>query len=302
MSKYFELLQQIGRERDLFRTAGSVSVSVATADYQQVGTVEIEPRKVESNRPELPGTEIKPKALKTKKPELQSHWRDLVKEKVRTQKSTARATGLDAITRREEVKLVQRIFPIGSQRVPQVVVFSGIGNGSSAPVISARSAEILAARGEGPVCIVDSNLESPYLHRYFRLDNHKGFSDAILDSGPVQDFACHLSDTNVWVIPAGQSTISMDVLGSSERLNARMTELRSLFKYVLIHSPIYLDRASGVPNFATDGLVLIVEANSTRRETVREVMNDLRMSGSRVLGVVLNNRTFPIPEAIYHKL
>jgi Mrp family chromosome partitioning ATPase len=48
--------------------------------------------------------------------------------------------------------------------------------------------------------------------------------------------------------------------------------------------------------------VLVVEANSTRRETVRELMEELQMLRTRVLGVVLNNRTFPIPEAIYHKL
>jgi Mrp family chromosome partitioning ATPase len=81
-----------------------------------------------------------------------------------------------------------------------------------------------------------------------------------------------------------------------------MIELRTLFKYVVIHLPLHSDRASIVPSFAGDGLVLVVEANSTRRETVRELMEELQMLRTRVLGVVLNNRTFPIPEAIYHKL
>jgi len=31
-------------------------------------------------------------------------------------------------------------------------------------------------------------------------------------------------------------------------------------------------------------------------------MEELRMLGTPILGVVLNNRTFPIPDAIYHKL
>jgi hypothetical protein len=30
-------------------------------------------------------------------------------------------------------------------------------------------------------------------------------------------------------------------------------------------------------------------------------MEELRIVGTRVLGVVLNNRTFPIPDAIYQK-
>jgi Mrp family chromosome partitioning ATPase len=191
---------------------------------------------------------------------------------------------------------------MGGQRGPQLVIFSGIESGCAPAAISARSAEILAARGEGPVCLVDANLESPYLHRYFRLDNNKGLSDTILESGPAQDFAHHLPGTNLWVMPRGTANIGTDMLGSSGRLSSRMTELRSLFKYVLIHSPLDLDRASMLPNFSTDGVVLVVEANSARRETVREVMRELQILGTRVLGVVLNNRMFPIPEAIYRKL
>ena len=81
-----------------------------------------------------------------------------------------------------------------------------------------------------------------------------------------------------------------------------MAELRTLFKYVVIHSPIYSDRAAAPPSFGADGLVLVVEANSTRRKTVRELTEGVRMTGTPVLGIVLNNRTFPIPDAIYHKL
>jgi Mrp family chromosome partitioning ATPase len=80
-----------------------------------------------------------------------------------------------------------------------------------------------------------------------------------------------------------------------------MMELRTLFKYVVIASPIYFDRVPALPSFAADGIVLIVEANSTRREMVREVMEELQIVGTRVLGVVLNNRSFPIPDAIYRK-
>jgi Mrp family chromosome partitioning ATPase len=49
-------------------------------------------------------------------------------------------------------------------------------------------------------------------------------------------------------------------------------------------------------------MVLIVEANATRRDTVRELMEEFRVVGVRLLGVVLNNRTFPIPDSIYHNL
>ncbi|MGH9594657.1 MAG: hypothetical protein ACRD5L_16320, partial [Bryobacteraceae bacterium] len=51
-----------------------------------------------------------------------------------------------------------------------------------------------------------------------------------------------------------------------------------------------------------DGLVLVVEAGATRREAARKIADDLRAAHMRVLGVVLNNRTYPIPERLYRRL
>jgi Mrp family chromosome partitioning ATPase len=48
--------------------------------------------------------------------------------------------------------------------------------------------------------------------------------------------------------------------------------------------------------------VLIVEANRTRRETVRRLKEQLEAAQVRILGAVLDQRTFPIPEKLYRKL
>ena len=52
----------------------------------------------------------------------------------------------------------------------------------------------------------------------------------------------------------------------------------------------------------TDGFILVVEANATRREAALQVAENLRAANVRILGAVLNQRTFPIPEALYHRL
>jgi Mrp family chromosome partitioning ATPase len=52
----------------------------------------------------------------------------------------------------------------------------------------------------------------------------------------------------------------------------------------------------------TDGLVFVLEANSTRREAAIQVMESLRAGQVPVLGAVLNKRTYPIPESLYHRL
>jgi Mrp family chromosome partitioning ATPase len=51
-----------------------------------------------------------------------------------------------------------------------------------------------------------------------------------------------------------------------------------------------------------DGLAMVVEADATNRETAFKAAKDAAAANVRMLGVVLNKRTYPIPEAIYSKL
>ena len=291
MSQNFALLRKAGKEQDLFQTSDSPAAPMPTTD---------------SPAQEAPRPSVRPREVQAPEPPLRISRLDVIKDKVRKAgqeipRRAQRQNDLDAIRYREEVKLVQRIFPMSAQGSPQLVLFSSLESGVGACSIGARCCEILAARAEGPVCVVDANLGSPFLHRYFGVENRIGFSDAIRESGPVQDFILHLATSNLWVMPGGRAGVQLNFPRISESVRSRMMELRTLFKYVVINAPLYFDQVPAPPSFAADGVVLVVEANSTRREIVREVMEELRIVGTRVLGVVLNNRTFPIPDAIYQK-
>jgi Mrp family chromosome partitioning ATPase len=45
-----------------------------------------------------------------------------------------------------------------------------------------------------------------------------------------------------------------------------------------------------------------VEANHSRRDTVRHAKEQLEGAQVRLLGAVLDQRTFPIPEKLYRRL
>jgi Mrp family chromosome partitioning ATPase len=51
-----------------------------------------------------------------------------------------------------------------------------------------------------------------------------------------------------------------------------------------------------------DGIALVLKANTSRRETAQRVVREARAANVRVLGAVLNQRTFPVPESIYKRL
>jgi Mrp family chromosome partitioning ATPase len=47
---------------------------------------------------------------------------------------------------------------------------------------------------------------------------------------------------------------------------------------------------------------LVVEANHNRRDTVRRAKEQMESAQVRLLGAVLDQRTFPIPEGLYRRL
>jgi len=150
---------------------------------------------------------------------------------------------------------------------------------------------------------VDANFQSPSLHEYFDLQNNKGLAEATQESAPIQEFAQQLSPANLWLITGGYGASQLNIAKVTDRLRSRMEELRNAYRYVVFNSgPFWLNANAMLLSKWTDGVVLILEANSTRRDTARRIKESLAVAITKVLGVVLNNRTYPIPEALYSRL
>jgi protein-tyrosine kinase len=203
----------------------------------------------------------------------------------------------------EFTKLVQRLFIMPGNESPRSVVFAATERGNGCSWVCARVADVLASQVSGSVCLVDANLRRPGLHAQFSAENHYGLSDALLKPEPVRSFARNLGRPNLWMVSCGSSSEEGQPLLSTDRMRLRMSELRAEFDYVLLDVAAMSDANDAVLlGCGADGVVLVLKANSSRRETARKATQDLQTAKARVLGVVLNQRTFPIPESIYKKL
>src|SRR5580704_1103208 len=209
----------------------------------------------------------------------------------------------DAVARDESLKLVQSIFLSRSETPPRAIVFAGIDSGNGCSWICARVAETLADQRLGTVCVVDANLRSPSLPEMFGVTNHYGLTDSLSKRGSIRDFAKLVRSDNLWLLSCGSLGAESSGLLNSETMKLRVSELRKEFDYVLIDSPPLKTYSDGIALAqVADGLVLVLEANSTRREAAAKVAENLRAAQIKILGAVLNKRTFPIPETLYNRL
>lgn len=199
--------------------------------------------------------------------------------------------------------LVQRVFVFPSAGAPRLVVFSSIDTRSRASWISFRTAELLAQHVSGSVCLVDANWRAPLLHRFARTDNSRGLAMAMIDPHPITNFAVPLATKHLHLVPSGSFDTEIPGSFPAETVCKRITELRQAFDYVLVDAPPFASSTDTVLlGQIADGVILIVEANATRRENARAAKEALAGAKVNLIGAILNNRTFPIPEPLYRLL
>ena len=209
---------------------------------------------------------------------------------------------LASFARKEILRLVQHLFLAtenitGTRR--RQVVFCGIDNIDGSNLLCARIGRIMADQVQSQVCVVDANVRVPSSSPLVDL---LPFDDPPESEGGSTKGASRRVTENLW-LASGDSACRNGASPTLADVQDWISGLPAEFVHVVISAPpigLYTDAAS--LGQTADGVVLVLEANSTRWQTARKAKKALEDANVRVLGTVLNNRTFPIPEKIYRLL
>jgi protein-tyrosine kinase len=216
--------------------------------------------------------------------------------------STASLPDPDAFTREEVLRLVRCLFLAtdgnGHHGVRRVV-FCGIDNSEGSSLLCARVSRTLADQVQSQVCVVDANVRTPVLSPLFDLPPYDNSHQS--ENGVAQKPLRQVAD-NLWLV-SSDSAPTNGGTPALERMRACIEALGDEFAYVVISAPpIGSSSDATLLGQLADGAVLVLEANSTRRVTAKKAKEALEAAHVRLLGTVLNNRTFPIPEWLYRLL
>lgn len=208
--------------------------------------------------------------------------------------------GMDLETRRELTRLTHTLFLCSG--AARMVAFSAVEPGGGCSWVSVRIAQLLAEASAGSVCIVDANFYSPMLHTYLHTGNSVGLSDALVDTDPIRKYVQRLGG-GLGLLSTGSVIAKAEPLLASSAFRARVEELRTTFDHVLFDTPpLAVSSDALVVASKLDGLAMVVEAGSTKRETAMKAAKDAAANNVRMLGLVLNKRRYPVPKAIYKRL
>jgi capsular exopolysaccharide synthesis family protein len=162
---------------------------------------------------------------------------------------------------------------------------------------------VLAQDLEKKVLVVDCNLRRPACDLYLGITTQKGLGDILAKTALVDEVVIETGIHNLFCICAGQTEVSPTELLSSQKMEDTLTSLRNRFDYIILDTPAVIPYADPrIISKVSDGVLLVVKAEKTRREVINRTESLLKEVGAKVLGVTLTNIQYHIPEYIHKHL
>jgi hypothetical protein len=215
--------------------------------------------------------------------------RDQAKQKARI---AADDRGLFAYTQEQIRGLVHQTFLSGSSRPLRQIIFAGIDKDAAISELCLRVATVLAEEVQSDVCLVghgEANRNSDHVK-----------PGAPFRQGAAQPPSERIS-SNLWRIPA--KLLWDSGADTSDKFGQQLEALNREFEFSVIEGPAVCAHAGALAmGRCCDGVVLALEAGLTHRVAAQKAKEVLTACGANLLGTVLCNRSFPIPEAIYRRV
>lgn len=214
----------------------------------------------------------------------------------------------DAVRDVEMERLRQRVLLELGTNVPGAsVLFAGSVEGEGATTLALLFSRELALAEQRPVLLVDADIEGYPRTLTGTMRGEAGlgvgFTDLLLGRAQLSDGLLGTELPNLHFLPRGTELGAALDLVQTKRVRSVLDEIQRHYAFVILDgAPLVDSPESSLVAAATDGVVVVVRANRTRREIVQRGLRLLQQANCQVLGAVLNERRYPIPTFIYRRL
>jgi len=165
----------------------------------------------------------------------------------------------------------------------------------------------LAGAGQGDqarVALVDLNLRTPRVDRQLRLKDGTGVSDVLVGGVDLDAALQRVGPGQLDVLTAGGQCGRLSEILQTGRVGGLLAQLKDRYDQVVIDTaPVNRYPDAQVVARAADGIVLVARYRHTPRESLLQAKRRLEAgSDGKILGTVLNMRTYPIPGFVYRRV
>lgn len=166
-----------------------------------------------------------------------------------------------------------------------VITSSEPGEGKS---MTSTNLAVTFAQDNKKTLLVDCDLRKPSVHKLFKISNLKGLSEVLIGSETLED-SLYLYNDNLTVLPSGHIPPNPSEMLSSKAMGNLLTKLKEDYDVIILDSPpLQAVTDAQLLSVKADGTILVLKANTTKKESVFQAKELLEKVGANILGIVLN--------------
>ncbi|HEY9450734.1 MAG TPA: polysaccharide biosynthesis tyrosine autokinase, partial [Gemmatimonadaceae bacterium] len=147
------------------------------------------------------------------------------------------------------------------------------------------------------VVLVDCDLRRARLHNVFKVPREPGLTQAMMGQATLDEVISPTLVDGLSFIPAGALPPNPSELLGGPRMRSVLDTLQARFDVVLLDTPpVHVAADSMILGRSADGVLLVVRAGSTQRDSAQDAIARLTAVGARVVGAVLNDPDHKVPQ------
>lgn len=198
--------------------------------------------------------------------------------------------------------LADQLYMMSKDRKSKNILFTAADAKEGTSTIVANLGAILSKKVPLRILLIDANLRHPSLNKLFKISSALGLADVLEGKASFNDVLCQVN-SHMHILPAGHTELNPMILLSSSSLQALLSAAQEKYNMVIIDCP-NLKSSKDVEVLVghADGICVVVNESITRREVLKQAIEPLKEKKANFFGVIINNRTFPIPKFVYDRL
>ncbi len=201
------------------------------------------------------------------------------------------------------ISLYQNIAMLLPNMTSRVVQFQAAQIGEGTSTLVRELAKAAAFKLNKTVLLLDLNQKRPNQCSYFNMSSELSWKDIPDGSRAVKETCARVKNTSLYVTQLPTNMTPSSIIGELPQIETFIERLKKEFDLILIDSPSAISCAECLMlTPKVDGVVLVVEAEKTRWQTVDKIKTSIQAYEGKILGVVLNKRRYPIPNFIYNRI
>jgi capsular exopolysaccharide synthesis family protein len=152
----------------------------------------------------------------------------------------------------------------------------------------ASNLAVVMSQAEKKVIVMDADLRRPNVHNFFGMPNDYGLSDVFRGRLSIEEALKEWRGGDVSVITAGSPPPNPAELLGSKKMVQILARLQEIADVIIIDGPPFVVTDAAVLAAKVDGVLVVVRSGHARQPAVNGMMEQLRRSGARVVGIALN--------------